>query len=171
MAKFFVGSQWHSRIVGRTACGTEVQDLLPVIPGAKGASCLSACRAYACDCEVRVWLEGTIDEKIFQRQLMKTDMTAVISKKIAGCGFTREELKELFSLKQHTACETAELMSSSGQEWQVGGTPTSVFGTCRSDRPALHLFCDKELALPQAWHSDNGGICRVDSMNLTIYTN
>ncbi len=79
---------------------------------------------------------GTIDEKIFQRQLMKGDIANMMeggqagggggaaAGKSTGSGFTREELRELFSLRLDTACDTADLLRRNGfgpgaQLWQA----------------------------------------------------
>lgn len=77
---------------------------------------------------------GAIDEKIFQRQLMKGELAAAMEgggggaaggagvPKAAATRFTRDELRDLFRLNTATACETAELLAKlpSGVDWQVG---------------------------------------------------
>ena len=59
---------------------------------------------------------GSIDEKIYQRQLMKGELASVMSAQSTGAkgGFAKEELRELFQpLDTGTACNTAELLSGS----------------------------------------------------------
>ena len=75
---------------------------------------------------------GTIDEKIYQRQLNKGEMADDMQQGPGHSGavqrkasrFTREELRALFSLNSDTACDTADLLrsTSSGAEWQVRRT-------------------------------------------------
>ena len=68
---------------------------------------------------------GTIEEKIYQRQLMKGELAGAMDAggpKI-GPAFTREELRELFALHSDTSCHTRDLLG-----------PTSKAGLC-----ALHL--------------------------------
>ena len=75
----------------------------------------------------RLLMTGTIDEKIFQRQLSKTEVADEIGRRPAagrgerarkGSGarstkrnFTPDELRKLFKLHEATVCETAELMA------------------------------------------------------------
>jgi DNA repair and recombination protein RAD54B len=71
---------------------------------------------------------GTVEEKIYQRQMMKGELArccvmaesttlqaAKASKgKKEGGSFTKDELKELFSIKVGVSCMTADQLQSSG---------------------------------------------------------
>ena len=66
---------------------------------------------------------GTIEEKIFQRQLSKQElafsMESTAGSKVQQAKFTREELKALFTLHTNTACDTADLLSPTDKTWEV----------------------------------------------------
>ena len=69
---------------------------------------------------------GTIDEKIYQRQLTKNEMADAMHQ-AAGAGakasrFTREELRALFSPVAATDCDTRDLLQAAG----TGGTAVVV---------------------------------------------
>ncbi|BDA44096.1 DNA repair and recombination protein RAD54B [Coccomyxa sp. Obi] len=70
----------------------------------------------------RLLTTGTIDEKMYQRQLMKGELADTMEQgsKQKGPSFTREELRALFSLNTDTSCETAVIMqgSANAQDWQ-----------------------------------------------------
>ncbi|GBG85531.1 hypothetical protein CBR_g40169 [Chara braunii] len=59
---------------------------------------------------------GSIEEKIYQRQIVKGEVAAAVAAKDGDRGskkgqhFTREELKELFQLQTETACDTYDLL-------------------------------------------------------------
>lgn len=64
------------------------------------------CRIY------RLLTQGALDEKIYQRQLMKRGLAdSVIDKRESKEGFTQEELRDLFSLDERGVCCTHELLS------------------------------------------------------------
>lgn len=68
---------------------------------------------------------GTVEEKIYQRQLMKGDLAGnvnSINEKLTA-SFTQEELRQLFTLRTDTASDTRDLMISGEQAeaWQVLG--------------------------------------------------
>jgi DNA repair and recombination protein RAD54B len=79
----------------------------------------------------RMITTGTVDEKIYQRQMMKgqlarccvmaestTTEAANASKgKKEGGSFTKEELKELFKIKVGVSCMTADQLQSSGSTY------------------------------------------------------
>lgn len=73
---------------------------------------------------------GTIDEKIYQRQLQKGGLAAMmhdedgseaIKKGPASASFTKEELRELFRLNLDTDCDTRALIqgTSVGHDWEA----------------------------------------------------
>ena len=102
----------------------------------------------------RLLMTGTIDEKIFQRQLSKTEVADEIGRRPAagsmgrgggaqkGGGarstkrnFTPDELRKLFKLHEATVCETAELMAkkrrgSSFAEPALAATPSGGEAWC-----------------------------------------
>lgn len=60
---------------------------------------------------------GTIDEKVYQRQLLKGQIADMMEgkggskcKKGGSNRFSVEELKELFKLRLDTACDTRDLL-------------------------------------------------------------
>lgn len=63
------------------------------------------CRIY------RLLVRGALDEKIYQRQLMKRGLAdAVVDNKASANAFSKEELKEIFRLDEDSACRTHELI-------------------------------------------------------------
>ncbi|KAL6765798.1 SNF2 family N-terminal domain-containing protein [Haematococcus lacustris] len=66
----------------------------------------------------RLLTTGTLEEKIFQRQIMKGDLaSATIASgdgPAAGRHFTQEELRRLFTLSLNTECETRDLLAGHG---------------------------------------------------------
>ncbi|KAK9822627.1 hypothetical protein WJX81_000343 [Elliptochloris bilobata] len=72
----------------------------------------------------RLLLTGTLDEKVYQRQLMKGELADAMEGGGGGAGkaaaFTREELRRLFRLDKATACETAALLhpAAAPGEWE-----------------------------------------------------
>lgn len=63
------------------------------------------CRIY------RLLTRGALDEKIYQRQLTKQGLAdAVIDNKSSVGSFTRDELKNLFSLDDASECQTHDLL-------------------------------------------------------------
>ena len=54
---------------------------------------------------------GALDEKIYQRQLMKRSLAdSVVDNKVSVSTFTREELRNLFALDESAKCQTHELL-------------------------------------------------------------
>jgi len=67
----------------------------------------------------RLFTTGTIEEKIFQRQLAKTALSDTsIDDKINSGKFSTEELKRIFSLNVETACDTLESLAGQQPPWQ-----------------------------------------------------
>jgi DNA repair and recombination protein RAD54B len=59
----------------------------------------------------RLIVQGTIEEKIYQRQLTKTGLSdAVVDSKKTAQGFTTEELRDLFRLDEGETCPTHDLL-------------------------------------------------------------
>eukprot|EP00911_Craspedida_sp_UC1_P002987 UC1_evm1s2183 len=80
----------------------------------------------------RLLTTGTIEEKIYQRQITKQGLSDAIedvrgaARKTQKNGFTKEELRDIFSLRQDTGCDTHDLL---GCDCGVGtGTIASGIG-------------------------------------------
>ncbi|KAI4176577.1 MAG: hypothetical protein LQ343_000868 [Gyalolechia ehrenbergii] len=59
----------------------------------------------------RFLMAGGIDEKIFQRQVVKLNLAgSVMDQKMETSSFTREELKDLFRLDETLGCQTHDLI-------------------------------------------------------------
>ena len=62
-------------------------------------------------------LQGTIEEKIFQRQISKQGLNSVVDfnnsqiKGNSSVKFSIEELRDLFTLSENTLCETHDLLN------------------------------------------------------------
>ncbi|KAI6899500.1 hypothetical protein KC355_g19829 [Hortaea werneckii] len=60
----------------------------------------------------RMLTQGALDEKIFQRQVSKTGLAdSIVDNKSSTSGFTREELRDLFSLDEGVNCQTHKLLA------------------------------------------------------------
>ena len=59
----------------------------------------------------RMLTQGALDEKIFQRQASKTGLAdSIVDGKASASGFTREELRDLFTLDTGEDCQTHRLL-------------------------------------------------------------
>jgi DNA repair and recombination protein RAD54B len=59
----------------------------------------------------RFMIQGGLDEKIYQRQIMKMGLAnAVVDNKASASSFSREELKDLFRLDERESCQTHDLL-------------------------------------------------------------
>jgi DNA repair and recombination protein RAD54B len=59
----------------------------------------------------RLVVQGTLEEKIYQRQITKTGLSdAVVDAKKTSQGFTSEELRDLFRLEEGDSCPTHDLL-------------------------------------------------------------
>ncbi|OAE22692.1 hypothetical protein AXG93_2675s1260 [Marchantia polymorpha subsp. ruderalis] len=67
----------------------------------------------------RLLSTGSLEEKIYQRQIMKQEIAAAVGEQVegqlghAGRHFSREELRELFTLRLDTRCDTYDLLTKS----------------------------------------------------------
>ena len=97
---------------------------------------------------------GTIDEKIYQRQLQKGELADAMQHGGGGGAaggkakegrFTREELRQLFQLNGATASDTRDLLQNAGAQWQVRGFPAEpdVLSKCALESccTACHTMC------------------------------
>jgi DNA repair and recombination protein RAD54B len=63
------------------------------------------CKVY------RFLVQGGLDEKIYQRQVMKMGLAnAVVDNKASASSFSKEELKDLFRLDERETCQTHDLL-------------------------------------------------------------
>ncbi|KAL6705651.1 helicase [Coniothyrium glycines] len=63
------------------------------------------CKVY------RFLVQGGLDEKIFQRQIMKMGLAdAVVDNKASASSFSRNELRDLFRLDERDSCQTHDLL-------------------------------------------------------------
>lgn len=59
----------------------------------------------------RFMTQGGLEEKIYQRQIMKMGLAnAVVDNKASASSFSREELKDLFRLDERDTCQTHDLL-------------------------------------------------------------
>jgi DNA repair and recombination protein RAD54B len=59
----------------------------------------------------RFLVQGSIDEKIYQRQIMKMGLAnAVVDNKASASSFSKEELRDLFRLDEREGCQTHDLL-------------------------------------------------------------
>ena len=96
---------------------------------------------------------GTIDEKIYQRQLQKGELADAMQQggngKTGGKAkegrFTQEELRQLFQLNGATACDTRDLLRSTpaGAQWQVLRPCTQRACRCVCDGAQSYYIADK----------------------------
>jgi DNA repair and recombination protein RAD54B len=69
----------------------------------------------------RMLTQGAMDEKIFQRQVSKTGLAdSIVDGKSGASGFTKEELRDLFTFDEREECQTHELL---GCECGGSGNP------------------------------------------------
>jgi DNA repair and recombination protein RAD54B len=69
----------------------------------------------------RMLTQGAMDEKIFQRQVSKTGLAdSIVDGKSGASGFTKEELRDLFTFDEREECQTHELL---GCECGGSGAP------------------------------------------------
>ncbi|XP_049810158.1 DNA repair and recombination protein RAD54B-like isoform X3 [Schistocerca nitens] len=75
---------------------------------------------------------GTIEEKIFQRQISKTDLsgTVVDPQNNSTIRLSKEELKDLLSYDENEICLTHKLLECT---CDINGQPYEQFETCRSE--------------------------------------
>lgn len=108
----------------------------------------AGCRCYI----YRLLVTGLIDEKIFQRQLYKGGLSGVVGdgsgpegrgagkppKQNGGGGFSKEELRKLFSMNVDTDCDTRQVLSVA-----TGGT-AQLWTDARTslDDPVLQAAVD-----------------------------
>ncbi|GKZ30687.1 helicase [Aspergillus brasiliensis] len=80
------------------------------------------CRIY------RILLKGSLEEKIWQRQVTKIGLAdSVMEKRDSVAQFSRDELKDLFRLDEESKCQTHELLGCDcGGNGQIVVPPTTT---------------------------------------------
>ena len=93
----------------------------------------------------RLLTTGTIDEKMYQRQRAKGDVAATMlggagggaaaaaagkQPKLAGGQFSQQELRQLFTLRTDTACDTAELLAAQAEGSAAGDAFVDASAAC-----------------------------------------
>jgi DNA repair and recombination protein RAD54B len=62
----------------------------------------------------RFLVQGGLDEKIYQRQIMKMGLAnAVVDNKASATSFSQEELRDLFRLDERDTCQTHDILGCS----------------------------------------------------------
>ncbi|KAI9557966.1 RAD54B meiotic recombition protein [Daphnia sinensis] len=161
--------------------GTERIFLLSSKAGGVGLNLIGASRIILYDIDwnpandmqamARVWREGqkrkvkiyrllttgTIEEKIFQRQILKQGLSGTIvdTRDSTQGHFTKEELKDLFTLREDTNCDTHDLIDCSCTQNRLNETPPGLddydfdderecqLGARSSKRNGLHKTVDQ----------------------------
>ncbi|KAK4545281.1 hypothetical protein LTR36_003461 [Oleoguttula mirabilis] len=87
----------------------------------------------------RMLTQGALDEKIFQRQVSKTGLAdSIVDGKSGASGFSKEELRDLFTLDEGRDCQTHKLLAC-----KCGGTgllapePIDELSPARNDLASL----------------------------------
>jgi SNF2 family DNA or RNA helicase len=108
----------------------------------------------------RLFTSGTVEEVICQRQIQKGNLAsqAVDSKK-GGLGFSKEELKDCFTLK-HVACDTKTKL---GNSWPNYEGPESIVAQGCNDSPLLLVASSSpELVFVHVVDDSEGPLVVVD---------
>ncbi|KAK8152906.1 P-loop containing nucleoside triphosphate hydrolase protein [Phyllosticta citrichinensis] len=83
----------------------------------------------------RLLTMGALDEKIYQRQLSKQSLAdSVIDNKSAGSSFTKEDLRNLFTLDESKICQTHELIACPCEGRGNGG---GLVPSSNTEEPAI----------------------------------
>ncbi|KAF1347761.1 SNF2 family N-terminal domain-containing protein [Delphinella strobiligena] len=85
----------------------------------------------------RLLTKGALEEKIYQRQLSKQDLSdQIVDKKTTASSFTAEELRDLFTLDQRSGCQTHDSLSCS-----CGGKKVTCESVSSSAAPSPPATC------------------------------
>lgn len=105
----------------------------------------------------RLVTQGAIDEKIFQRQVSKTGLAdSIVDGKSGVSGFSRDELRDLFTLDEGQDCQTHKLLSCGcGGKGLLSADPSAEANSPRDDPVELNdgietinMTEDDEVELP-----------------------
>jgi SNF2 family DNA or RNA helicase len=82
----------------------------------------------------RFFSSGTVEEVVFQRQIHKGNLASITvdgssSMKKNSSGFTKEELRDCFTLKEGCACDTKRKLGSKWPEY--GKRPVWLAPRCK----------------------------------------
>jgi DNA repair and recombination protein RAD54B len=125
-------------------------------------------------CRWRLLTAGTIEEKVYQRQMMKGDLAIVAvatqgSK--SGRQFTRDELRQLFTLTLSTAsgCETRDLLQASAAAATKTGALSWLDVASLADTNTALAATQADTSLPGAqqqggWGSPQGAAAALQGM-------
>ncbi|KZF24078.1 DNA repair and recombination protein RAD26 [Xylona heveae TC161] len=105
------------------------------------------CRIY------RLLTRGALDEKIYQRQLTKQGLAdSVMDNKATASSFTREELRDLFTLDETSSCQTHDLLDC----WCEGrgGSTASEAGPSPSSTDDSHAASPQKSSTSEVADSD-----------------
>lgn len=102
----------------------------------------------------RLLTQGTIDEKIYQRQVSKTGLAdSIVDGKAAVSGFTRDDLRDLFSFDDAPECQTHRLLGctcgGNGLPGQVPENEITTEGEVDEETMQLDIMSAKALPLNQ----------------------
>eukprot|EP01023_Acetabularia_acetabulum_P066448 TRINITY_DN8978_c0_g1_i2.p1 TRINITY_DN8978_c0_g1~~TRINITY_DN8978_c0_g1_i2.p1 ORF type:complete len:192 (-),score=33.25 TRINITY_DN8978_c0_g1_i2:321-896(-) len=83
----------------------------------------------------RMLTTGTIEEKIYQRQVLKQDLAHLMQDMPQGSNqqFTREELRKLVHLNQSSVCDTFDLLKAKGLDSQSDWLSCSEWQVCEDE--------------------------------------
>ncbi|KAK5130502.1 hypothetical protein LTR08_001982 [Meristemomyces frigidus] len=87
----------------------------------------------------RMVTQGALDEKIFQRQVSKTGLAdSIVDGKSGASGFSREELRDLFTLDESRDCQTHKLLGCQcGGHGLLAPEPVDEASPARNDLASL----------------------------------
>eukprot|EP00850_Spirogloea_muscicola_P003947 SM000016S01935 [mRNA] locus=s16:775916:782349:+ [translate_table: standard] len=119
----------------------------------------------------RMLVTGSIEEKIYQRQMIKGEVAAAVAGSDAGRHsiserhFSREELKEIFTLRQDTSCDTYDLLQKASiphhQQWKDCSPSLSDGPLLEAKRLGLITYIQhiEHGAFPSTLHN-KVGVCK-----------
>ncbi|KAL8694945.1 MAG: hypothetical protein Q9218_000516 [Villophora microphyllina] len=86
----------------------------------------------------RFLMAGGIDEKIWQRQIVKLGLASnIMDQKEEASSFTREDLKDLFRLDEGLSCQTHSLIGCQCEGRNIGGLDDTDIVETDTDLPSI----------------------------------
>lgn len=120
----------------------------------------------------RLLLTGSIDEKVFQRQLSKEGLSSsVLDSSFGEAQFSKQDLKDIFSLNANTLCDTHDLICDC---WRKGQANVDASVVPRGGSASMDISRWKHLmdtshvddaALKQASENEREAVTAVFSMH------